>query len=168
MSKYTGFDKIATAKLPGLEQFVDLCHRRWGFQNLGTLNVRLMRSAPPGTKPNDPKWMSVHATGRACDLGYKKPADRDKVVQAIAWLTDPAVVATLGVEELHDYSGLSKKGTEKWGRGWRIGRGWKDWTATDNGGTPGGAWIHVELSPDKAHLSAEEFLALWKSLPKPA
>lgn len=173
MSKYTGFDKVATAKLPAVEQFVHLMNRRWGFTNLGTLNVRLMRSAPAGTKDNDPKWMSVHATGRAADCGFNQKADHAKVVEAITWLTRPDVVEALGIEEIHDYSGLSKKGTEQWGRGWRVFRkdlnkaGWKDWSAKDNGGTPGADWIHVEISPAKAHLSGDEYEHLWRSLPKP-
>ena len=168
---YTGFDKVADAKIPATEKFVELCGKRWGFGNLGTLVVRVMRSAPADIQkldPHDPKckpYMSVHATGRAADIDFK--GDKEKAVQAINWFTRDDVVAALGIEEVHDYAGNTKKGTEKWGRGWRIGRGWKDWTATDNGGTPGAGWIHVEISPAKAALSADAFEAAWRALPKP-
>jgi hypothetical protein len=164
--KYTGFDKVAPAKLAGTEKFVDLCSRRWGFKNLGTLNVRLMRSAPAGTKPDDPKWMSVHATGRAADISYG--TDKAKAIEAMNWFV--AHAEALGIEEVHDYSGLTKKGCEQWGRGWRCDRhgkpDWKDWTATDNGGTPKATWIHIELSPDFAS-DAVKLETAWRALPKP-
>jgi len=174
MSKYTGFDKVADAKLPAVERFVVLCGRRWGFKNLGTLNVRLMRSAPKGMTVDSPgaeKWMSVHGTGRACDLGFSYDRQGiDAAKQAIAWLTSPEVVKALDIEEVHDYSAVSNPtGTaKKWGRGWRVGRGWKEWSESDNGGTPMGRWIHVEVGPDTAHLGQDEFEAKWRSLPKPA
>lgn len=167
MRKYELFNGVAKAKLPAVERFVHLCGRRWGFTNMGTLNVRLMRSAPKGTAPNDPKWMSIHATGRALDTGWKSVKDgKAKAVEAIAWFTRPDVVDTLGILEVHDYNGVSKKGTEKYGRGWRIGRGWKDWDAKNNGGF-GDGWIHVELASDIANLPADELERLWRSLPKP-
>jgi len=171
--KYIGFDKVAKAKKPGLEMFVVLCGKRWKFRNLGTLNVRLMRSAPKGMKIGDEgaeKWMSVHATGRACDLGYHPtPAGIAATNEAIAWLTRDDVVKALDVQEVHDYSAVSNPKhptAKKWGRGWRRGRGWKEWSATDNGGTPMGKWIHVELGPKVADLDKEAFIALWKSIPK--
>jgi hypothetical protein len=171
VSKYTGFDKVADGKIPATEKFVELCGKRWGFKNLGTLVVRVMRSAPADIQkldPHDPKckpYMSVHATGRAADIDFG--GDKEKAVQAINWFTRDDVVAALGIEEVHDYAGNTKKGCEKWGRGWRIGRGWKDWTATDNGGTPGAGWIHVEISPTAAALTADAFEAAWRALPKP-
>lgn len=165
---YTGFDKVAKAKLEGTEKFVALCQKRWAFGNLGTLNVRLMRSAPAGTKPNDPKWLSVHATGRALDISFPNNADGfAKAVNAMNWFVEHA--DALGIEEVHDYSGLTKKGCEKWGRGWRCNRhgkpDWKDWSAQDNGGSQNAKWIHVELSPEMAH-DAEKLVAAWKALPK--
>ena len=171
MSKYTGFDKIADAKIPAVERFVDLCGRRWKFTNSGTLVVRVMRSAPANIQaldPHDPAckpYMSVHATGRAADIGFG--GDNSGAVQAMNWFVQYA--DQLGIEEVHDYGGRTKPGTSQWGRGWRTGRGWKDWTATDNGGTPGmgTTWIHIELSPEKAALTADAYEALWQSLPKP-
>ena len=173
--KYTGFDKAATGKKEAVERFIVLMKRRWGFQNLGSWNVRLMRSAPKGMKIGDPgaeKFMSVHATARAVDLGFSY--DRQGIEaarQAIAWLTSPEVVAALDIEEVHDYSAVSNPNhptAKKWGRGWRIGRGWKEWTADDNGGTPMGRWIHAELGPDSSDLPADELEKRFRSLPKPA
>ena len=167
---YTGFDKVASAKIPATERLVDLCGKRWGFGNLGTLVVRVMRSAPADIQklpPTDPKckpYMSVHASGRAADIDFK--GDKAKAVQAMNWFVQYA--DQLGIEEVHDYSGLTKPGTSQWGRGWRCDRAaWKDWTATDNGGTPGAGWIHVEISPAMAAKSADEYEAIWRSLPKP-
>ena len=172
--KYTGFNGVAAHKLSGTERFVELARKHHGFNNLGTLNVRLMRSAPKGTKPNDPKWMSIHATGRALDIGFAKdnPNMPEGHHQAVAkafmeWCVKN--YKTLGIEEVHDYRGLTKKGCEKWGRGWRCSRagkpGWKDWSDTDNGGTPGAWWIHIELAPEMAKDDTAVELA-WKALPK--
>lgn len=171
--KYTGVDKVALKKFPAVERFADLMCRRYGLTNLGTLVVRVMRSAPASIKnlpPTDPRckpWLSVHATGRAVDLGFTdSKAGRANAVAAMRWLTRVDVSGILGIEETHDYLGLTKPGTKKWGRGWRCNRlVWHDWTAEDNG-QPGGAWIHVEVSPKVASLSLQEFDELWRSAPK--
>jgi hypothetical protein len=156
MSKYTGTsDGVATAKRPGTERFVVLCNKRWGFKNLGTWVVRDIKGKP-GT-------MSVHSTARALDTSFG--ADKASGKQAILWFVQHA--AALGLEEVHDYSGITKKGCEKWGRGWRIGRGWKDWTESDNGGSQKATWIHVELAPKYADMSAGDYEAVWRSIPKP-
>lgn len=173
--KYTGFDKIATGKKPAVEKFVVLMKRRWGFENLGSWNVRLIRSAPKGMKVGDPgseKFMSTHATARACDLGFSwDRAGIEAARQAIQWLTSPAVVKALDIEAVHDYSAVSNPKhptASKWGRGWRVGRGWKEWTAQENGGTPMARWIHCELGPEGSSLSPEELEKRFRSLPKPA
>jgi hypothetical protein len=156
MTKYIGYDKTATQKNPALEKLVTLCKTRWGAQNLGTFVVREIRGGKPGA-------MSVHSTGRACDLLIK---DKAKKLEAIEWFTRPDVVAGLGIQELHVYD------DGKYGKGWRISRkelggkpGWKQWTATDNGGSAGGAWLHLEI--DYTHATAESLVAAWKLLPKP-
>ena len=156
VGKYTGTsDGIAKAKRPGTEQFVYLCNRRWHFKNYGTFVVRDIKGKP-GT-------LSVHSTARALDTFYG--ANKTAGKQAILWFVEHA--AALGVEEVHDYSGITKKGCETWGRGWRIGRGWKDWTAENNGGSQKAAWIHVELAPKFADMSPAEYEAVWRSVPKP-
>jgi len=156
MSKYTGTsDGVATAKRPGTERFVYLCKKRWGFKNLGTWVVRDIKGKPG--------LMSVHSTARALDTSYG--TDKAAGREAILWFVEHA--AALGLEEVHDYSGITKKGCETWGRGWRIGRGWKDWSEDDNGGSQRGTWIHVELAPKYADMSAGDYEAVWRKVPKP-
>jgi hypothetical protein len=159
--KYTGYDKTATAKMEGTERFVYLCNRRWKFKNLGTLVVRQMRSG---------QGMSVHATGRAADIGFANTkAGRAKAVEAMLWFVK--YYKELGIEEVHDYGGLIN-GT--W-QGWRCNRkgkpGWLKWTDTNNGGSKNGRWIHVELAGKANGGHAEDGDALeaaWRALPKPA
>jgi hypothetical protein len=159
--KYTGYDKTATAKMEGTERFVELCSRRWGMTNLGTLVVRQMRSG---------QGMSVHATGRAADIGFANTkAGRADAVEAMLWFVK--YYKELGIEEVHDYGGLIN-GT--W-QGWRCNRkgkpGWKLWTDTDNGGSKNGRWIHVELAgkANGGHAENRDALeAAWRALPKPA
>ncbi len=156
MSKYTGTsDGVASAKRPGTERFVILCNKRWQFKNLGTWVVRDIKGKPGS--------LSVHATARALDTSYG--ANKAAGKEAILWFVQYA--AALGLEEVHDYSGITKKGCETWGRGWRIGRGWKDWSADDNGGSQKATWIHVELAPKYADMLAGDYEAVWRSVPKP-
>jgi hypothetical protein len=168
--KYTGSsDGAVTAKRAGTEEFSRLLAKRWGFDNLGTLVSRVMRSAPadiqklPVTDPRCRQWLSVHATGRAGDSEYGKDAALAKAV--MEWMVKN--YQALGIEEVHDYSGLTKAGTGEWGRGWRCNRkgkpAWKDWTAQDNGGTPKAKWIHWELSPAFAD-DAKKVRDVWMSL----
>jgi len=173
---YTGFDKIAKEALPGTLAFTDLMKRRWGFSNLGILSVRVMRSAPKeyqkmsiqqlASTPGAKKWMSIHATGRGVDLGWK---NRATALEAWNWLLDNAT--ELGIEEVHDYFHKPKKLAKRWGRGYRCSRADKnegvvEWDPKNNGGTPGGQWLHVELSPSMAS-DADRLTVAWKSLPKP-
>ena len=154
---YTGFDKIGRSVPPGVEKFMDLLNRRWGLTNLGILTVRAMRSAPAQFQnknaaqleklPDYKKWMSVHATGRAIDAGY---SNRKTALEAWEWCL--AHATELGIEEIHDYFYAGPAG--QWGRGWRCNRngvaGWKIYDANDNAGTPGGQWVHIEISPAMA------------------
>ena len=151
---YTGrADVPAAGKRPGTEKLVELLCKHYGFRNLGTFGVRPVRG---GSLP------SVHGSGRAADLGWTDPKAAALVAQ---WLVDNSEAFML--EELHDYAGTTKKGTETWGRGYRIGRGWKDYTASDNAGTPGPSsrWFHLEVSPagaDDPHAIVKH----WKTLTK--
>jgi hypothetical protein len=146
--------------MEGTERFVQLCSRRWGMTNLGTLVVRQMRSG---------QGMSVHATGRAADIGFANTkAGRADAVEAMLWFVK--YYKELGIEEVHDYGGLIN-GT--W-QGWRCNRkgkpGWLKWTDTNNGGSKNGRWIHVELAGKANGGHAEDGDALeaaWRALPKP-
>ena len=152
----------------GTLMLVDLCQRRWKFTNLGVFANRRMNNDAAAKDPTNPKWLSVHATGRACDLGYK---NRKHAVQAWNWLLEHAVV--LGIEEIHDYAfDPDGKGAKRaWGRGFRCSRGEGNkgvriFDASNNAGSAGGKWLHVELSPAMAD-NPDGLLAVWKSLPKP-
>lgn len=166
--KYTG-NSDGVSKVgarAGTEWLVHACNRRWGFTNLGIFSNRTMNN--PAAKKGDPKWLSVHATGRACDIGY---TDRKKAVEAWDWFLQHAAV--LGIEEIHDYAfdaNVNDK-VQGWGRGFRCSRGEgskgvKIYTEKDNAGSRGGKWLHLELSPEMAD-NPEKLQAAWKSLPKP-
>lgn len=166
--KYTGnSDGNAGKALPGTLKLVELCGKRWGFKNLGVYANRSMNN--PKATPGDPKWLSVHATGRACDLGY---SDRKAALEAWNWFL--AHTEQLGIEEIHDYAydANVKDGKPGWGRGYRCSRGEgtkgvKIYDAKDNAGSQGGHWLHIELSPAMAQ-DAAKFEAAWRLLPKPA
>lgn len=148
---YTGnADAPGKGERPGLSTFIANAKFIWGFKNLGTFSNRLMRSAPAGIKEGSAdykKWVSVHATGRAVDLGW---SDRAKALEFIAFIEKYA--DQLGIEEIHDYFYAGPAG--QWGRGWRCNRngvaGWKIYDSKENAGTPGGQWVHIELSPQFA------------------
>ena len=144
---YTGFDGVVHDKLPGTEELV---HRlvtasAGKLQNLGTLVIREQRGHPG--------VMSVHATARAADIGWKAMKGTDAAKRAYAsswidWLISRADV--LGIEFLMDYSYPGGKGG---GRGWKCTRNaWMDENAGAvwEGGDPAAMWIHIELSPETA------------------
>jgi hypothetical protein len=155
---YTGTkDGAAKGKRLGTEKLVELCKKRWGFSNLGTWVVRDMRGKPG--------QLSVHATARAADIGYGTGKDaRNKAIEAFNWFLQNA--AALGIEEIHDYA------FSKYGRGYRCSRADKNGGVivykdlASSAGTPGGTWLHVELSPEMAD-DAAKFEAAWRALPKP-
>ena len=128
-----------------------MSRRRWRFRNLGTWVVRTMNGKP---------YLSVHATGNACDLGYGATAKgRQTALEACRWYSRPEVARTLGIVAIHDYMANPP-------RAWRCDRA--DWQGFNNGELgAGGHWLHVELAPEFGSLSAKAFRALWKTLPKP-
>jgi hypothetical protein len=114
------------------------------------------------------KWLSVHATGAAADIGYP---DRKTGVEMWDWFL--AHTKELGISEIHDYAFDSnvKDGKPGYGRGFRCSRGEgaagvKIFTADDNAGSFGGQWLHLELDPEMAK-DAAKFEAAWRALPKP-
>ena len=167
--KYTGnTDGVSrVGARPGIKKFVQLAQKR-GFTNLGTFSNRQMNN--PKAKKNNPKFLSVHATGRACDIGYK---DRDRALEMWNFLV--ANSRALGIEEIHDYSyrwpNQDPADKTAWGAGYRCSRGEglagvKIYTASDNAGTPNGRWLHVELSPEMAD-NPRKFTAAWKACNPP-
>jgi hypothetical protein len=165
--KYTGnsdgLSKSGKAR-PGLEKFFQLCKAEYGFSNLGMFANRRMNNDAAKKDPKNPKFLSVHATGRAVDMGYK---NRKKAEDCWAFLIFNS--AKLGIEEIHDYAfdpdGAGKK--KAWGAGFRCSRGEGlagvvIFDEKRNAGTPGGKWLHVELSPAMAD-SPEKVEAAWRA-----
>lgn len=154
--KYTGnTDGVATGVRPGITELLRLASKRFTVTNLGTFVNRQMRGS---------NQLSVHATGRAVDLGY---STRTNGLALYNFLL--ANTQLLGIEEIHDYSykwpQQNPADKTAWGAGYRCSRGEglagvKIYTATDNAGTPGGKWIHVELSPAMAD-NAAAFRTAW-------
>jgi hypothetical protein len=159
---YPSWDGKATS--PITKKFYDLCKRRWAFTNLGMYVNRPMRGS---------KNLSVHATGFAVDMGYPATrAGRATAKEAWEWLVNNSEELLLC--ELHDYSFRNPAQAESdktaWGRGYRSSRGpgqkgVKLFTSKDNAGTPGGVWLHAEISNEWE--SPEAFEAAWRALPKP-
>ena len=162
---YPSWDGKAAS--PIIKKFYDLCNRRWSFTNLGIYANRPVRN------PSAKGALSTHATGFAVDMGYPATrAGRAAAKEAWTWLIENS--ESLLLCELHDYAyrNPAQPDTDKtaWGRGYRCSRGpglkgIKLFTATDNAGTPGGAWLHAEISNEWE--SAEEFEKAWRALPKP-
>ena len=100
--------------------------------------------------------MSVHATGRAFDIGRAKTnkhkgASRAYMLALINWLIDNA--DQCGIEMIADYQWTGKlpNGKPAAGRVWKCDRnGWKAQApgAIWGGGTA--TWLHVELDPEHA------------------
>jgi hypothetical protein len=92
------------------------------------------------------------------------PKTRKDALNMIALLERHADL--LEIEAIHDYLyDIDGNGPAAgYGRAWRVGRGWKLWTARDNGG-PGGLWVHWELSPRMAD-DAKLVRAAWMKAKK--
>ncbi len=136
-------DGPATGKRAGTEEWVKQA-AKWSngaLWNNGTYGQRDIKGKP-GT-------MSVHATGRAMDLSYRKMdtkgvAEGRKVSKAFI----DVVVANankLGVQMIIDYW------PQPFGRAWRCDRqAWKAYETKTVSGAPSGDWWHIELSPAMA------------------
>jgi hypothetical protein len=163
--KYTGnTDGNFGSVRPGTTLLLKLCGKWFGATNLGTYSNRRMNNAKAKADPTNPAYLSVHATGRAVDLAYK---DRAKGLEMWNFLL--ANTERLQIEEIHDYSYRWPKqdpsDKTSWGAGYRCSRGEglagvKIYDAKNNAGTPGGKWLHVELSPYMAD-NPEAFRAAW-------
>lgn len=130
---YTGNTDPAPGARPGTIRFQDYMRFLFQMKNLGIYANRPVRGGSS---------LSVHATGRACDLG----GGPNQIVAAIAFLERHA--AELGIEEIHDYGNRYKAGQH--GAGWRCDRNaWKIYDKPTIG-SPGAAWVHYEIAPDMA------------------
>lgn len=130
---YTGNTDPATGARPGTVRFQDYMRFLFQMKNLGIYANRPVRGG---------SGLSVHATGRACDLG----GGPGQIVAAIQFLERHA--DQLGIEEIHDYGNRVQPGQH--GAGWRCDRhAWKIYDKPTIG-SPGAAWVHYEISPDMA------------------
>ncbi len=151
--KYTGNTDPSNGPRPGTQKLIEILQSRWAMTNLGIWANRPMRGSTR---------LSVHATGRAVDAGIPKNKQDDMawVSSVFDWLVANHVA--LGIEEVHQYWW-----TNGWGRGFRCDRGGKpgvkSWSEADNGGTPNGKWLHLELAPTMAD-NDKAFVAAWKSV----
>jgi hypothetical protein len=161
---YTGTKGGAAAgKRAGLEEFVRqiTAMSDGALWNNGTWVVRNMRGK---------ESLSVHATGRAVDLSYRKlgnkgkPNGRKHAEGVMEFLV--ANWKPLHIECILDYF------PQPHGRGWRCDRvAWQNYTSKTISGAPGGDWIHVEISPkfaDNAEAYKRKFARLLAGQPDEA
>lgn len=137
---YTGMNGIAPGILGGTAQWILEARRAsmGALWNNGAFGVREMRGK---------KQISVHATGRAVDLSYRRRQHHPNVPSGRAAVTDwlDRVILhanTLGIEILIDYF------PKPHGRAWRCDRQkWLVYRTKTVSGAPGGDWFHVEINP---------------------
>lgn len=140
---YTGNkDGAAQRVRPGMKAFIDrvIMLSESALWNNGDWGVRNMRGK---------ESLSVHATGRAVDLSYRKMGSKGKTdgrKHAMEWCKILSENAdTFGIEMIIDYF------PEPHGRAWRCDRmAWKKYDKPEVHGAPKGDWLHVELSPAMA------------------
>lgn len=157
--RYTGTkDGISRGPRKGMLEFIRQVETRTdkALWNNGHWIVRPVK----GTGTAGP--LSVHATGRAVDLSYRKMPDKGKVdgrKHAEAFME--LLVANnriLGIELILDYMPAG-------GRGWRCDRQtWLNYTPPGLHGSPNGDWLHIEISPRMAD-SPQAVAAAFASLP---
>lgn len=145
---YTGLKEgLRTGhRRPGTEAFF----AQWHYWSAG--QIRHLGSY--GIRPNksNPSVLSVHATGRAIDIGYGAPGQYSRVQMAeqLKLLVEHA--PAFGIELIVDYWPTPG------GRTWRCDR--ETWLSQPRGriaGAPGGRWIHIELDP--AHADSPALIA---------
>ena len=131
---YTGTkDGVARGARAGTKQFQALMVYLFQMRSLGIYANRPVRGGSS---------LSVHATGRACDLG----GSEDNIVREINFLVDFA--DELQIEAVHDYGNRVIPG--KYGAAWRCNR--NAWKVYDRPtiGSPSAKWVHYEISPTMA------------------
>lgn len=125
----------------GTTRFVEFLEFLFGVKSIGIYANRPMRGSAN---------LSVHATYRAIDLKGKGTAKQNAAARKAMVEFLYAHRDDLNIEEIHAYDGVGCPipNLTKYGAGYRCDRDeWKAWTPQKNGGTPGGDWTHVEISP---------------------
>ena len=126
----------------GMDAWIKLAiaHSNGALFNNGSYGQRDMKGKPGS--------LSVHATGRAVDLSYRKTEKNPKGNRkdALAFINKVLEHANeLGVQAVLDYFPKAH------GAGWRCDRQtWEKYTKQTISGAPGGDWFHVEISPQAA------------------
>jgi hypothetical protein len=126
----------------GMEEWIRqaIYHSNGALWNNGSYGQRDMKGKPGS--------LSVHATGRAVDLSYRKSEKNPNANRkdAIAFINKVLEHANdLGVQAVLDYF------PEPFGRAWRCDRqSWTKYTKATIHGAPGGDWLHLEISPQAA------------------
>jgi hypothetical protein len=158
---YTGnSDGAAAGPRAGMDEWIRqaIKYGAGAFWNNGSWGVRDMRGS---------ENLSVHATGRAVDLSYRKSdkqpkANRKSTIAFINIVT--ANANALGLECVLDYF------PQSFGRGWRCDRqAWSKYSKPTIHGAPGGDWIHVEISPamaDSPALVKQAFQRVFGEIPQ--
>jgi len=166
---YPAFDGKKASPL--ILKCVELTGKQFGLKNLGTYTNRLMRNShTKNMKLGDPgseQWLSTHATGFACDLGYaglgKKHGLSDEQYARKIWDFFIFNSKELGLAEMHWYNYGRNKGL--FGCGYRCSRGEgklgvKIYKTDAESAGRGGAWFHIELCEQDPDEWAEKFLKL--------
>ena len=122
----------------------------WIKQALAASNGALWNNGSWGQRDvkGKPGTMSVHATGRAVDLSYRKTEKYPKANRkdALAFINTVLANANdLGVQMIIDYF------PKEFGRAWRCDRqAWLKYFKPTVSGAPGGDWFHIEITPQAA------------------
>lgn len=154
---YTGTkDGVASGEQPGLTELIKhlVYFSEGALWNNGTFVNRPMRGS---------NNLSVHATGRAVDLSYRKTPTKGRRNgrQYAEHIADFLVRHNdvLCIEMILDYN------PKPHGRGFKWTRGtWENYTKPTIHGAPDGDWLHIELSPllSQSRLAVREaFLKLF-------
>ena len=158
---YTGnSDGAAAGPRAGMDEWIRqaIKYGAGAFWNNGSWGVRDMRGS---------ENLSVHATGRAVDLSYRKSDKQPKAHRkgTIAFIDIVTANANaLGLECVLDYF------PQSFGRGWQCTRqAWSKYSKPTIHGAPGGDWIHVEISPamaDSPALVKQAFQRVFGEIPQ--
>ena len=156
---YTGnSDGAAAGPRAGMDEWIRQAvkYADGAIWNNGSWGVRNMRGSETS--------LSVHATGRAVDLSYRKTEQHPTANRkgAVAFLNIVIANANaLGVECVLDY-------IAPFGRGWRCDRQkWQKYTKQTIHGVPGD-WLHIEITPqmaDSVTLVKQAFNQVFTELP---
>ncbi len=159
---YTGnSDGAAAGPRAGMDEWIRcaISYSNGALWNNGSWGVRNMRGS---------ENLSVHATGRAVDLSYRKSEKYPLANRkgAVAFLNIVIANANeLGVEQVLDYF------PKPFGRGWRCDRQrWSAYSKPTLAGSPNGDWQHYEISAaflnQPLNLIQQAFKRVFTELPQ--